>query len=66
MTSNKTKQIDADKKLTDHVTSFTKVKNDFAKKFGLTLTKSLTKNIIIGYKILSVKDTLLIMDLKFI
>ena len=48
---NKTKQIDADKKLTDHITSHTKLTNDLPKEVKLILSKKLTKYLVNRYSI---------------
>ena len=51
--SNKTKQIDAYKKLTDHIASYTKLINDLSREVRLISTKGLTKDLINAYSILN-------------
>ena len=52
MTSNKAKQVEADKKLTDHINSYAKLIDYLSRKSGLKLTEGLTKNLINGYSFL--------------
>ena len=47
--SNKTKQVDTDKKLTDHQNYSTKLIKDLLKDVWLMSMKGLTKNLINGY-----------------
>ena len=53
MSSNKMIQIDADKKLTDDITYYTKLINDLSREVRLTSTKGLTKDLINRYSILN-------------
>ena len=53
MSSHKMIQIDADKKLTDDITYYTKLINDLSREVRLTSTKGLTKDLINGYSILN-------------
>ena len=53
VTSNKAKHAEAEKKLNDHKTSYTKLINDLLEKSELISTKRLTKDLINGFSILS-------------
>ena len=54
VTLNKTRQVQNEIILSDHITSYTKLINDLTKEVGLIPTKRPTKNIVInGYNIIN-------------
>ena len=53
VTSSETKHVEAEKKVSDHITSYAKLIKDLSGKGKLTSTKRLTKDLINGYSILN-------------
>ena len=53
MTSNKTRHIESERKLNDHINSYTKLINDLLREVKLTSTKGLAKDLINRYNILN-------------